>query len=142
MSASGESGLDFENPAVGAADLDTTGAVGAKALPSMKPSSFSAWQAMMAASCVIDRRSEHVRASKCEAAHGTTGRKKAPIANFEHHQPIVDRRPRLLREFELDRLPVFFWMIVARSRNLPPTHNSSSFKRKRSQPAICCQLPR
>ena len=32
-----------------------------------------------------------------------TGKKKAPIADFEHHQPILDRRPRLLREFELDR---------------------------------------
>jgi hypothetical protein len=29
-------------------------------------------------------------------------------------------------------LPVFPWMIVARSRNLPPTHKSSIFKRTRS----------
>src|SRR5450631_671856 len=30
-------------------------------------------------------------------------KKKAPIADLEYRQPILDRRPGLLREFELDR---------------------------------------
>ena len=92
-----------------------------------------------------DGRSERTAVSRRAAGRAvvqTAGEQVLPASEVSSGKPVADCRSGLLGDFELDGLPVFRWITVARSCTRPPRHTSLTRSRTRSHPLNLLSMAR